>query len=233
MVTIVKGAGVCYNELMTRGTQKKLMAVYERLQAALGPSHWWPGETPLEVMVGAILTQNTSWSNVEKALERLKREGVLSISALHQAPEEQLAEWIRPAGYFRVKARRLKNLFRFLMEAYDGRIEGLAREDPDVLREALLRVNGIGPETADSIILYGLGLPTFVVDAYTHRIFSRHGLVSEEEDYEALRSFFLEGLPPEVALYNEYHALIVRTGKQYCRPRDPRCGECPLGDLEL
>jgi endonuclease-3 related protein len=218
---------------MTRGMNKRLLAVYDRLYAALGPSHWWPGETPLEVMVGAILTQNTAWSNVEKALDRLKKEGALAVPVLYRTPEQQLAEWIRPAGYFRVKARRLKNFFHFLVDRYQGRIEVLAREDPDRLREGLLGVNGIGPETADSIMLYGLALPTFVVDAYTHRIFSRHGLVSEEADYESLRSFFMESLAPEVPLYNEYHALIVRTGKQYCRPRKPRCGECPLGDLEL
>jgi endonuclease-3 related protein len=218
---------------MIRGREKKLRAVYERLYDALGPSGWWPGETPLEVMVGAILTQNTSWGNVEKALDRLKQAGALSLPVLHETPEEQLAEWVRPAGYFRVKARRLKNFTRFLMEECAGRIEALADRDRDSLREGLLTVQGIGPETADSILLYGLGMPTFVVDAYTYRIFSRHGLVSEEADYETLRSFFEEALTPEAGLFNEYHALIVRTGKKYCRKRDPRCGECPLGDLEL
>jgi endonuclease-3 related protein len=218
---------------MKRETRPKLLTIYERLYAVLGPSHWWPGETPLEIMVGAILTQNTSWKNVEQALGRLKQEGVLSIPALHDASEEQLAEWIRPAGYYRVKARRLKNFFRFLQERFEGRIEKMADQDPAGLREGLLTVNGIGPETADSILLYGLGMPTFVVDAYTYRLFSRHGLIPEETDYETLRAFFLEALPPEVPLYNEYHALIVRTGKQYCRSRNPNCGGCPLGDLEL
>ncbi|MBI5586426.1 MAG: endonuclease III domain-containing protein [Deltaproteobacteria bacterium] len=218
---------------MAKETQRKLLTIYEQLYAVLGPSHWWPGETPLEIMVGAILTQNTSWKNVEQALDRLKKEGVLSIPALDSAAEEQLAEWIRPAGYFRVKARRLKNFFRFLQERYAGRIETMADQDPDSVREGLLTVNGIGPETADSILLYGLGMPTFVVDAYTYRLFSRHALIPEEADYEALRAFFLESLPPEVSLYNEYHALIVRTGKRYCRNRNPRCGECPLGNLEL
>lgn len=209
------------------------MGIYERLAAALGPSNWWPGETPLEVMVGAVLTQNTSWVNVERALSRLKMAGVLSVPGLFQAGEEQIAEWIRPAGYYRLKARRLKNLIHFLVGQFDGDVTGMAAWETGALRDRLLAVKGIGPETADSILLYGLGKPTFVVDTYTHRLLTRHHLVEEQTDYETLRSFFMEALPEEVPLYNEFHALIVRTGKQYCRTRDPRCGECPLGEEAL
>ena len=219
--------------VMSIRAQKTLLAVYEHLYRFLGPSHWWPGESPLEVMVGAILTQNTSWVNVERALARLKQERVLSVPALVRAGEDQLADWIRPAGYYRIKARRLKNFLQFLMDQFDGRIEAMAENELEDLRERLLGVKGIGPETADSILLYGLGKPTFVVDAYTYRLVTRHRLMPEESDYEALRGFFMDSLPQDVPLYNEYHALIVRTGKAYCRTRNPRCPECPLGEMEL
>ena len=218
--------------LCRRLRDPNLLAIYERLYSSFGPSGWWPGETPLEVIVGAILTQNTSWRNVEQALARLKEEGALSVGGLTPIGEAQLAEWIRPAGYYRIKARRLKNFFRFLQEEYQGRIEALIEQPLEKLREQLLGIQGVGPETADSILLYALGKPTFVVDTYTHRIFSRHHLVPEETDYEELRSYFLEALPEEVPLFNEFHALIVRTGKTYCRKKAPLCGDCPLGDLE-
>ena len=212
--------------------RSQMLAIYERLHSFLGPSGWWPGETPVEVIVGAILTQNTSWRNVEQALARLKEEGALSVERLTRIGEAQLAEWIRPAGYYRIKARRLKNFFRFLQEDYQGQIEGLVEQPLEKARAQLLGIRGVGPETADSILLYALGKPTFVVDTYTHRIFSRHQLVPEESDYEGLRSFFMEALPEEVTLFNEFHALIVRTGKTYCKKKAPLCGDCPLGDLE-
>ncbi len=213
-------------------TRSQLLTIYERLLSSLGPSGWWPGETPLEIIVGAILTQNTSWRNVELALVRLKEEGALSVERLLRIEETQLAEWIRPAGYYRIKARRLQNFFHFLQEGYHGQIGAMVEQPLEKLRDQLLGIRGVGPETADSILLYALGKPTFVVDTYTHRIFSRHRLVPEESDYEGLRSFFMEGLPEEVPLFNEFHALIVRTGKTYCRKKAPLCGDCPLGDLE-
>ncbi len=212
--------------------RSQLLAIYKRLQAALGPSGWWPGETPLEIIVGAILTQNTSWRNVEQALARLKEEGALSVERLTRMGEAQLAEWIRPAGYYRIKAQRLKNFFHFLQEEYQGQIGALAELPLEKVRDQLLGVRGVGPETADSILLYALGKPTFVVDAYTHRIFSRHRLVPEESDYEGLRSFFMESLPEDAPLFNEFHALIVRTAKTYCKKKAPLCGDCPLRDLE-
>lgn len=206
--------------------------MFDLLSAHFGPSHWWPGDGPLEIMVGAILTQNTAWSNVEKAIERLKVEGALSAPVLSQTDEAVLAEWIRPAGYYRVKAKRLKTFFRHFMDRYQGRPEKMKRRPVGELRQELLSINGIGPETADSILLYALGLPTFVVDAYTHRIFLRHRLVPEEIGYEELRTFFMDRLPRDPLLYNEYHALLVRLGKTYCKKQHPRCPDCPLKDWE-
>jgi endonuclease-3 related protein len=208
------------------------MEIYNRLFEHLGPSHWWPGDSPVEVMVGAILTQNTAWSNVSLAIERLKQKGVLSASALNKIDETLLAEWIRPAGYFRLKAGRLKNFFKFFLSAYQGKIDKMENEPLEDLRQRLLEIKGIGPETADSILLYALKQPTFVVDAYTHRIFSRHGLIDQESGYEDLRSFFMDRLPADPDLYNEYHALLVRLGKEYCKKSRPRCEECPLKDFE-
>ena len=229
-MSIAGGFGIIKN--MTIGARSLLLEIFERLHSSLGPSGWWPGETPLEIIIGAILAQNTSWRNVEQALARLKGQGALSVEKLTQMEEDHLAEMVRPAGTYRVKARRLKNFFRFLQEGYHGRIEALGTPPLEKLRDQLLGVRGIGPETADSILLYALGRPTFVVDTYTHRIFSRHRLVPEESDYESLRSFFMESLPEEVPLYNEFHALIVRTGKAYCKKKAPLCGGCPLRDLE-
>lgn len=209
-----------------------LLEIYHRLYAHFGPSHWWPGEGPLEIMVGAILTQNTAWTNVEKAIRRLKAEGALTAPALDQTDEAVLAEWIRPAGYYRVKAQRLKAFFRFFLEQYQGQVEVMRRRPLEILRKELLSVKGIGPETADSILLYALELPSFVVDAYTHRIFSRHRLIPEEIGYEELRAFFMDRLPEDPALYNEYHALLVRLGKTFCKKTRPHCSDCPLDNGE-
>ncbi len=203
--------------------------VHDRLLAAFGPQDWWPGETPFEVMVGAVLTQNTAWSNVEKAIARLKAAQALSCAAILALDPEALAQHIRPAGYYNVKARRLQALCRFLQEA------GVA-EDPadlaaafprDELRARLLAVHGVGEETADSILLYALHLPSFVVDAYTRRIFGRLGLLAGDERYADIRACFQRRLSTDVTLYNEYHALIVSLGKAVCRPK-PRCELCPL-----
>ncbi len=205
---------------------------YQRLLAAYGPQHWWPANTPFEVMVGAVLTQNTAWMNVERAIANLIAAGRLTCQGILTLPDEALAELIRPAGYFNVKARRLKALCAFLAEqgvaAQPERLRELAPL-PE-LRRRLLAVHGVGEETADSILLYALGLPIFVVDAYTRRIFSRLGLIAGSETYGHIQQGFMAQLPQEVRLFNEYHALIVHLGKSVCRPR-PRCGECPLRDI--
>ncbi len=199
---------------------------------ALGPQGWWPGETPFEVCVGAILTQNTNWQNVERAIDNLKKRGLLSPQALYELPEGILAELIRPAGYYRVKARRLKNFIRFLVEDFEGDLAKLFALPLEEARQALLKVSGIGPETADSILLYAGEKPTFVIDAYTRRILLRHGLATEDMGYEDLREMFMRHLPEDPALYNEYHALLVAVGKNFCRPQNPRCEDCPLKDIE-
>lgn len=209
------------------------MGIYNRLLSHFGPSHWWPGESPLEIMVGAILTQNTAWSNVERAMGRLKEEGALNASLLHRMDRALLAEWIRPAGYYRIKAGRLKNFFDFFIREYGGKAGRMKNQTLEVLRPRLLEVKGIGPETADSILLYALGMPTFVVDAYTHRIFSRHQLIEEDMGYEDLRSYFMDRLPLDPGLFNEYHALLVRLGKDYCKKKNPRCEECPMKEMKV
>jgi len=208
------------------------MEIYDHLLSHLGPSHWWPGDSPLEIMVGAVLTQNTAWGNVEKAIHRIKKAGGLSAAVLSEMDTEILSEWIRPAGYYRLKAKRLKNLMTFFVDQFSGRIEKMQTRPLEVLRRQLLEVNGIGPETADSILLYALGRPSFVVDAYTHRIFSRHQLIPEDIGYEDLRAFFMDRLPLAPDLYNEYHALMVRLGKEYCKKKNPRCEECPLKGID-
>ena len=209
-----------------------LEELYQKLWDAFGPQGWWPGETPFEVIIGAILTQNTNWKNVAQALRALKDEGLLNPQALGEMPEAELANWIRPAGYFNIKARRLKNFLDFFAHHYQNSLEKMGREDLGSLRAALLTVKGIGPETADSILLYALHRPTFVVDAYTHRILSRHDLAPEACSYEELQALFMDHLPHKVPLYQEYHALLVRVGKEYCRPK-PRCPSCPLHDWRI
>ena len=206
-----------------------LMHFYDTLRFSLGPSRWWPGESPFEICVGAVLTQNTNWSNVQKAINNLKNRDLLHPEKMASVDEKTLAELIRPSGYFRIKARRLKNLLEFLrLEcAYD--LSCLSGRDLHQLRDKLLQVKGIGPETADSILLYALEKPSFVVDTYTRRILNRHFLVHEDIDYHELRDFFMDRLPEDVAMYNEYHALLVRTGKEWCRKNNPRCDGCPLG----
>ena len=179
--------------------------------------------------VGAVLTQNTAWGNVEKAIAALRAAACLEPRAMHALAESDLAELIRPAGFFRVKARRLRNLLDWLKKACDYDLAALRGRDMAVLRAELLAVNGIGPETADCILCYALGYPSFVVDAYTRRIFSRHGLVAENVGYEDLRGLFMDRLPPDTALFNEYHGLIVRVAKKWCRKGKRDCDACPLG----
>jgi len=204
-----------------------LMEIYDRLYKAYGPRHWWPGETSFEVMVGAILTQNTSWKNVERAIQCLKRKGVLNIDGIHKLKKSVLASLIKSSGYYRIKANRLKTFVDFLFENYDGNINRMRKEELKALRQKLLGVKGIGPETADSILLYGLGKPTFVVDAYTKRVLSRHRMVSERASYEEIQRVFMKHLPHDKGLFNEYHALFVHLGKRVCK-KIPRCDICPL-----
>ncbi|MEN8140964.1 MAG: endonuclease III domain-containing protein [Thermodesulfobacteriota bacterium] len=206
-----------------------LAEIYERLLAHFGPQHWWPAASPFEVLVGAVLTQNTNWANVEKALANLKDHDLLSLDALLALNLDELAQLIRPSGYYNLKARRLHNLLTLIAE-YGDLTAFLAQEQAE-LREQLLSVKGIGPETADSIILYGAGQPAFVVDAYTFRFLRRHGLVGEESSYEEMQELFTSALPLDAPLFNEYHALIVRLAKEYCLKRRPRCQDCPLAQV--
>lgn len=205
-----------------------LLEYYQAMLAGLGPSGWWPGQAPFEIALGAILTQNTAWTNVEKALQNLRAAGLLDPRPLSLLPLQELESLIRPAGFFRIKAARVRNFLHLLDGTCGPDLEPLQGRSVEELRPALLAVSGIGPETADSILLYALGLPSFVVDAYTRRIFSRHGLVPEDIGYEALRGFFMDALPQDASLYNEYHALIVRTGKGWCAKRQGKCLQCPL-----
>ncbi len=210
----------------------KLIEIYNILLNHFGPQDWWPGETPFEIMVGAVLTQNTNWTNVSKAIDNLKKENLLSFEQLHELEVEVLAEKIRPAGYFNLKAKRLKNLLDFIDEEYDGSLEEMFAEDTFSLREKILTVKGVGPETADSILLYAGQKPVFVVDTYTHRIFSRHSIIAEEEGYYEIQEYFAMSLPEEVQLFNEYHALIVQLGKEFCKKSKPLCSQCPLNKLD-
>ena len=208
----------------------RLLSIYRRLVGGRGHAGWWPGETPFEVCLGAILTQNTSWSNVDKALAVLRKRGRLSYESLRRCGPARLAPLIRSSGYFNVKARRVHAFLTFLGREYGGRVEAMAAEDAAVLREKLLSVIGIGRETADSIALYAAGRPLFVVDAYTRRIFGRLGLLAGDETYDEVQRFFMDRLPRDAGLYNDYHAQIVLHGKEVCRTV-PRCGECVLVDL--
>jgi endonuclease-3 related protein len=209
----------------------ELKEVYHRMLDHFGPQHWWPGDTPFEIMVGAILTQNTNWKNVEKAIANLKEAGLLSLSAMATLPKEKLAEYIRPAGYYNIKAGRLQNLFTMIAEHWENDLDYLLRQPVSVLREQLLSVKGIGPETADSMVLYAAGKPVFVVDAYTHRILSRHGLLPEDADYFQIQEIFMDSLEEDTALFNEYHALLVQLGKDFCKKSKPQCGDCPLAGV--
>ena len=209
----------------------KLMFFFQTLLQHYGPQHWWPGESPFEVMVGGVLTQNTNWYNVEKAISNLKAANLLSAAAIDELSHEQLAGHIRPAGYYNIKARRLKNLVGWFCSEYEGSVEALAALPTDRLCEELLAVNGIGRETADSIALYALGKLTFVVDTYTCRVLVRHGCLDPECQYEDVRAFCEAQLPPDLHIYNELHALIVQVGKNHCKPR-PKCDGCPLARFE-
>lgn len=208
-------------------THASLLNIFNRLLEHYGPLQWWPAETPFEVCVGAILTQNTNWSNVEKAISALKQADMLTPEGVRTVDPERLAILIRPSGFFNVKSHRLKEFITWLFDRYNGSLERMFAVDWRILREELLHVRGIGPETCDSILLYAGEKPTFVVDAYTRRLFHRLGMLSERAVYDETRTLFMENLPEDEALFNEYHALIVEQCKQFCRAK-PRCDGCPL-----
>jgi len=209
----------------------QLISVYERLLSAFGPQDWWPGDSPFEVCVGAILTQNTNWENVRKAISNLKDKDLLSPRAIYELPRQSLAQIIRSAGYYNVKAERLQNFVAFLVDNFEGNIDTMFSKGLETLRPMLLDIKGIGPETADSILLYAGELPSFVVDVYTVRALMRHDFIDENADYEGVRSLFMDHLPADVELYNEYHALWVILGKNFCKKTKPRCDGCPLNGM--
>ena len=211
--------------------QSFLHRVFETLLHTYGPQQWWPADSPLEVIIGAILTQNTAWKNVEKAISALRDRGLLSFDRLHRIPAPDLAPLIRSSGYYNQKTRKLKGFCDFLGNHWGGDLTGFLEQEMALLRHQLLQLSGIGPETADSIILYAAEQPSFVVDTYTHRVFSRHGWVPEQVSYDWLRDFFMDSLPADVSLFKEYHALLVRVGHFHCR-RQPACGGCPLEAFE-
>jgi len=223
----------CKNELtrvqieVSMDGERILLRLYRTLRQALGDQQWWPADSAFEVMVGAVLTQNTNWSSVEKAIHDLKRHSVLSPSAIATAPLDELMDLVRPAGYFRLKSRRLKRLARWVEENVGDDVAGFASVSTDVLREQLLAIRGIGPETADSILLYALQRPVFVVDSYTKRVLTRHCLAGPEFSYYDLQTFLQESLPRDLDLYKDFHAQFVGVGKRFCRKR-PLCDHCPV-----
>ncbi len=214
----------------TRATGKHLHDIYHLLKGAYGPQHWWPAEEPFEVMVGAILTQSAAWLNVEKAIASLKAAKALSPQELRRLSLSELANLIRPCGYYNAKADKLKALAHWLEECYEDDLNKLFANSTGQLRQQLLSVFGIGQETADSIILYAADKPIFVIDAYTRRIFNRIGLAPDSNSYTAYQAFFMDNLPADVALFNEYHALLVNLGKNFCRSR-PLCQQCCLQNI--
>jgi endonuclease-3 related protein len=212
------------------GCREDLLKVYELLNGYFGDLHWWPADSPFEVMVGAILTQNTTWTNVEKAISALKEKSLLSPAALLQIDESVLAGIIRPSGYYRIKAKRIKSLVQFFIKEYSGNIDTMCDEELVVLREKLLNVRGVGPETADSIMLYACRKPVFISDAYTQRILQRHRMIPEDADGAKIRALFMSHLPHNASLFSQFHALLVQTGKIFCR-KIPKCDFCPLRSM--
>ena len=204
-----------------------LLTMFDRLLSAYGPQHWWPADSPTEVVIGAILTQNTAWINVERAIANLKQAAALDFKVLRDLPESELAELIRPSGTYRLKARRLKAFVDRLWKSHDGSLENMLGDEIETARRRLLDISGIGPETADAILLYAGNRPTFVVDAYTMRVLRRHFIVTDADDYESVRARFHEALPRNAERFNEYHALLVEVGKRHCRVR-ACCDCCPL-----
>ena len=208
--------------------RRKLKVIFRRLYSEFGPQHWWPAENSFEVIIGAILTQGTNWLNVEKAIARLKAKNALEPGKLFRMSSAKISALIKSSGYHNIKAGRIKEFLKFFFRVYQGDLKRMSQEEALKLRKLLLSVKGIGPETADSILLYALNKPVFVVDAYTKRIFSRHGLIKEEAGYSEVQDIFMRNLKDNAKMFNEYHALLVRLAKDYCRKLDPKCGICPL-----
>lgn len=209
----------------------KIKLIYDKLYSAFGPQRWWPGDTPFEVIIGAILTQNTSWKNVSVSIQNLKKNKVLTPRKLYNLPLKKLGLLIRSSGYYNLKAKRLKNFLEILFSGYNGNLDKMLNQEEKALRKILLDISGIGPETADSIMLYAAGELSFVVDAYTRRIFSRHKLIEENMPYDEIKEFFEKNLPLDIKLYNEYHALIVKLGKDFCLKKNPKCSLCPANGI--
>jgi len=207
----------------------RLMRIFSSLYSFYGPQKWWPAETPFEVAIGAILTQNTNWSNVEKAIRNLKNKNLLNLEGLNNIPIKELSQLIKPSGYYNIKAKRIRAFLDFMVDNNYRSIEGLKKLGTDSLRRKILSVYGIGPETADSILLYALEKPVFVIDAYTKRVLSRHGIMSMKSSYKDFQDLFHSELAHDFRLFNEYHALFVRVGKDFCKSK-PTCGSCPLYD---
>ncbi|MGH7885851.1 MAG: endonuclease III domain-containing protein [Thermodesulfobacteriota bacterium] len=206
---------------------RKIREFYSVLLDNYGAQKWWPAETRLECIIGAILTQNTSWKNVEKAISNLKNNSLINIDKLNTIPVNKLSNIIRPSGYYNVKAARLKNLIRFIIEDYGGKIEKMLNEETKILRDKLLRINGIGPETADTILLYALELRAFVIDKYSYRVLSRHSMIPENTTYDEMQQLIMDSIEEDIYIYNEFHALIVKVGKLHCG-KTAKCGGCPL-----
>jgi endonuclease-3 related protein len=209
-----------------------LNSLYSKLFSYFGPQYWWPAKTSFEVVVGAILTQNTNWLNVEKAIKNLKDKKLLTPGKLHRLAQKKLSPFIKPTGYYNIKAKRLKEFLNFLFHSYQGSMIKLSLADTQILRQQLLKVNGIGPETADSILLYALNKPVFVIDAYTKRILLRHRFIKEDFGYEEIQNLFMKSLKKDIKLFNEYHALLVKLGKEYCLKNKPKCNICPFGNFK-
>ena len=207
---------------------ERIRKFYQELHKKFGPQGWWPAETALECILGAVLTQSTSWKNVEKAIDNLKRENLISIERLNLINADELALLIRPSGYYNQKAIKIKNFISFLVDEFSGSLDSMFATERSQLRQKLLSIKGIGPETADSIMLYAGGIPVFVVDAYTWRVLYRHGLVPEVTSYDEIQEIFTDSLPEDAGMFNEYHALLVKLAKEHCKKRDPVCSGCPL-----
>ncbi|MFH1559914.1 MAG: hypothetical protein ABID84_00660 [Chloroflexota bacterium] len=216
---------------MSEPLKERLLDIYGRLSRRYGPQHWWPGDGAFEVIIGAILTQAASWDNVDKALANLKERGLLEPAALRAVDQQELANLIKPSVYFNVKAQKIKAFVHHLWEHYNDDLEALLERDAHHLREELLSIYGIGEETADDIVLYAANKPMFVIDAYTRRILGRLGLGSTRDTYGPYQAIFMENLPHNANLFNEYHALLDRHGLETCRKSKPACGECCLLDV--